>query len=126
MPIFTIASISDSLSDPAGTSPLVAAVQWLEGTVLGTIALTVAILAVASVGFMMLTGRVNLRHGATVIMGCFILFGAPGIVAGMQSAMRGADVSEQLAAVPEPPPVVIPAQARAPSDPYAGASLRPR
>ena len=40
----------------------------------------------AMVGFMMLTGRMNWRFGATVIIGCFILFGAGTIVAGIQSA----------------------------------------
>ena len=33
-------------------------------------------MAVAAIGFMMLTGRMNWRYGATVILGCFILFGA--------------------------------------------------
>jgi type IV secretion system protein VirB2 len=45
----------------------------------------VAVIAVAMVGFMMLTGRMNWRFGATVILGCFILFGAASIVAGIQS-----------------------------------------
>ena len=43
-------------------------------------------MAVAAVGFMMLTGRMNWRFGATVILGCFILFGAGAIVTGIQSA----------------------------------------
>ena len=72
--------------DPAGSSPLVGAVHWLEGTLLGTVATAAAVIAVAMVGFMMLTGRMNWRHGATVILGCFILFGAGAIVAGIQSA----------------------------------------
>ena len=42
--------------------------------------------AVAAVGFMMLTGRLNWRFGASVIIGCFILFGAGSIVAGIQAA----------------------------------------
>ena len=46
----------------------------------------VAVIAVAVVGFMMLTGRMNWRYGASVILGCFILFGAASIVAGIQSA----------------------------------------
>jgi type IV secretion system protein VirB2 len=75
----------DSFSDPAGSGVIVAAVRWLEGTLLGTIATVVAIIAVASVGFLMLTGRINWRYGATVILGCFILFGAASIVAGIQS-----------------------------------------
>jgi type IV secretion system protein VirB2 len=75
----------DSLSDPAGSGVIVSAVRWLEGTLLGTIATVVAVIAVASVGFLMLTGRINWRYGATVILGCFILFGAASIVAGIQS-----------------------------------------
>jgi len=74
-----------SLADPQGSSVIVRAVQWLQGTLLGTIATTVAVIAVAAVGFLMLTGRINWRYGATVILGCFILFGAASIVAGIQS-----------------------------------------
>ena len=71
---------------PAGSGPIVAALAWLQGTLLGTVATAVAVMAVAAVGFMMLTGRMNWRFGATVIIGCFILFGAASIVAGIQSA----------------------------------------
>ncbi|RVU06435.1 hypothetical protein EOE18_06375 [Novosphingobium umbonatum] len=72
--------------DPAGSGPLVGAVRWLQGTLLGTLATVVAVVAVAAVGLGMLSGRVNWRHGASVIVGCFILFGAASIVAGIQSA----------------------------------------
>ena len=40
-----------------------------------------AVMAVAGVGFMMLTGRMNWRYGGTVIIGVFIIFGAPRLVA---------------------------------------------
>ena len=76
----------DSYADPAGSSVLVSAVNWLQGTLLGTVATVVAVIAVAAVGFMMLTGRINWRYGVTVILGCFILFGASTIVAGIHSA----------------------------------------
>ena len=79
------AAAQDSLADPAGSGVLVSAVRWLQGTLLGTVATVVAVIAVASVGFLMLTGRINWRYGATVILGCFILFGAASIVAGIQS-----------------------------------------
>jgi type IV secretion system protein VirB2 len=79
------ASAQDSLADPQGSGAIVAAVRWLQGTLLGTVATVVAVIAVASVGFLMLTGRINWRYGATVILGCFILFGAASIVAGIQS-----------------------------------------
>lgn len=70
--------------DPAGSGPIVAALGWLQGTLLGNVATAVAVMAVAAVGFMMLTGRLNWRFGATVIIGVFILFGAASIVAGIQ------------------------------------------
>ena len=73
-------------ADPQGSGPIVAALGWLQGTLLGSVATAVAVMAVAAVGFMMLTGRINWRFGATVIIGVFILFGATTIVAGIQSA----------------------------------------
>ena len=82
------AAAQDELGDPAGSGPIVSAVQWLQGTLLGTVATVVAVIAIAVVGFMMLTGRMNWRYGATVILGCFILFGAASIVAGIQSTVQ--------------------------------------
>lgn len=73
------------LADPQGSGPIVGAVQWLQGTLLGTVATVVAVIAVASVGLLMLTGRINWRYGGVVILGCFILFGAVSIVAGIRS-----------------------------------------
>ena len=75
-----------SIGDPAGSGVIVSAVRWLEGTLLGTIATVVAVMAVAAVGFLMLTGRINWRYGATVILGCFVLFGAASIVAGIRTS----------------------------------------
>ena len=72
--------------DPAGSGPIVAALAWLRGTLLGTVATAVAVTAVAAVGCMMLTGRMNWRFGATVVIGLFILFGAGAIVGGIQQA----------------------------------------
>lgn len=75
----------DTYSDPAGSGVLVSAVSWLQGTLLGTVATVAAVVAVATVGFLMLTGRINWRYGATVVLGCLILFGASSIVAGIHS-----------------------------------------
>lgn len=80
---------ADYPADPEGSGVLVGAVNWLQGTLLGTVATTVAVIAIAAVGFMMLTGRMNWRHGAVVVIGCFILFGAASIVAGIRTAATG-------------------------------------
>jgi type IV secretion system protein VirB2 len=71
---------------PAGAGPILSAVTWMQNTLLGEVASGVAVIAVAVVGFLMLTGRINWRYGATVIVGCFILFGAATIVGGIRSA----------------------------------------
>lgn len=80
------AAFAQQAADPQGSGPIVAALGWLQGTLLGNVATAIAVMAVAAVGFMMLTGRMNWRFGATVIIGCFIIFGAASIVAGIQGA----------------------------------------
>ncbi len=115
------------LADPLGSSPIAAAVLWLQGTLLGTIATTVAVIAVASVGVMMLTGRIDLRRGATVVLGCFVLFGASSIAAGIQAAAMSAGGAEEPAvahAIAQPSPLALPPPPDLTYDPYAGASVR--
>jgi len=118
-------SLADS---PAGSSVLVAAISWLQDLLLGTVATSIAVIAIAAIGFGMLTGRVNIRHGATVILGCFILFGASTIVNGMRyaaSGVGGYDPPPAIVAAPPPPPPprAQPTGVPAPYDPYAGASV---
>jgi len=117
-------SLADS---PAGASVLAAAISWLQDVLLGTVATSIAVIAVAAIGFGMLTGRVNIRHGATVILGCFTLFGASTIVNGLRyaaSGVGGYDPPPVIVAAPPPaPPAVPPTGTRAPYDPYAGASV---
>ena len=84
--LFVPAAAQAQQADPQGSGPIVNALGWLQNTMLGSVATAVAVMAVAAVGFMMLTGRMNWRFGATVIIGCFVLFGAATIVAGIQSA----------------------------------------
>jgi type IV secretory pathway VirB2 component (pilin) len=115
-----------SLSDAPGSSALVAAVTWLQGTLLGTIATTVAIVAVSWVGMLMLMGRLEIRRGLTVIAGGFVLFGASAIAGGIQSFVGRGEA--EIAYVPPPaapPPPVPPPLPRNP-DPYAGASMPSR
>ena len=82
----TLISSAASAAAPAGAGPILNAVTWMQNTLLGEVASGVAVIAVAVVGFMMLSGRMNWRYGATVIVGCFVLFGAATIVGGIQTA----------------------------------------
>jgi type IV secretory pathway VirB2 component (pilin) len=135
---------SPSLADPDGSGAIVAAVQWLQNTLLGTVATTVAVICVATVGLMMLSGRIDLRRGASVVVGCFILFGASSIAAGIQGFAASGPVSADPVILVEPwvtpappvqpplPPVSAPdpyglaPPAPASADPYAGAAVPTR
>ena len=89
----TIAAVAHAQSvqlDPAGSNVILNAVTWLQGTLLGNVATALAVIAVGATGLMMLTGRIDWRRGATVIIGCFIIFGAAAIVAGIRSIAAGA------------------------------------
>ena len=76
-------------ADPQGSSPLLGALQWVQGTLLGNLATTAAVIAVAAVGFLMLTGRIDWKRGLTVVVGAFIIFGAVSIVAGIRTLSGG-------------------------------------
>lgn len=115
--------MSMSLADPAGSGALVGAVQWIEGTLLGSVALVVATLAVTGVGFLMLTGRIDIRSGITVIVGTFLLLGSPVLATSLQSLVAGSGIDQPPPPeVPPPPPMPAPPPP-ANYDPYAGASV---
>ena len=102
---------------------LPAAVTWIEQVIFGSFGTIIAVIAVAWVGFALLQGRIATRDGIRVVLGCFILFGAPIIARGFLQMARGSGeiaVPRQAASPPSPPV----APTKAPQlDPYAGASL---
>lgn len=83
------AAHAQATENPAGSSALIAALDWVQGTLLGNLATAAAVIAVAAVGFLMLTGRMDWRRGLTVVIGCFVIFGAVSIVAGIRSLAGG-------------------------------------
>jgi type IV secretory pathway VirB2 component (pilin) len=121
-----------SLADPPAVSVIAAAARWAEASISGTLATTVAVIAIAIVGLRMLDGRIDARRGVTVIMGCFVLFGAPIIARGLLGVTRDiANVDDQAFT----PPPALPAQVTQetppsppppPFDPYAGAAVPQR
>jgi type IV secretion system protein VirB2 len=117
--------VQQSLLASPGASPLVTTTRWIDGVLLGEVALGVGVLAVAIIGAHMLTGKLPLRQGVRVVIGCFVLLGAPVISAAftdlMDSDMRGTQpeiptIAELAPTRPEPPPVQY--------NPYAQASVR--
>ncbi len=116
--------------EPSGTNAFAAAVQWLEATLLGTVATAAAVIAVASLGFLLMTGRIDVRRGAQVLLGCFILFGASTIASGIVGSLAGADAAPVVETPPSPLPlssdptlIGAKAQPAVPYDPYAGAAM---
>ena len=103
------------------TTPPPSAAEWLQGYLLGAPATLIAMLAVAWVGFQMLDGRISVKRGVEVILGCFILFSAPTIIEGMR-ASANEEVIPQFEASPLPSPTPSPSKAP-PYDPYAGAAM---
>ena len=113
-----------SLFDASGAPVLPSAADWVTGTLLGSVAISLCVLAIAFVGLMLMSGRLAIRDGARVVIGCFVLLGAPLVAAGLRGV---ADEASQ--AVPGGPVTIEPPPAPAPLppsayDPYAGASLR--
>lgn len=74
--------VQQSLFEAGGT-PMVESARWIEVVMLGEIALGVCGLAVAFIGVLMLTGRLPLREGGRIVVGCFVLLGASVIAAGV-------------------------------------------
>jgi type IV secretion system protein VirB2 len=111
--------------DDQNTGAIPTAIGWMEQALLGSAATSVAILAVAVLGFGMLWGHVDMRAVARLALGAFILFGAPLIAYQLTNNLRGdgeiarlpTQQSAQVSAAPTMPKNA-PAQ-----DPYAGAAV---
>jgi len=105
-------------------SALPTAVHWVEALFLGNLGTAIAVLGVALLGLGMLQGRLSLRAAGRVILGIFILFGAPSLVRELMDSTRNnaAETSVGVAPAPPPPPR-MPVPPPTNSDPYAGAAV---
>lgn len=115
---------AETLAGAGSSNALPAAVLWVQSLLIGSLGTAVAMLAVAGVGFAMLAGRVSARDGMRVVLGCFLLFGASTIAAGLTSLAHGLSSAPDGSEAPPAPPVHPPIVTKpAPYDPYAGASV---
>ena len=106
-------------------SALASAAAWLVNLTQGSFGTTIAILSIAWLGFALLRGQLALRRGAYIVIGCFILFGAPTIANGLLLLVRSAVPTVTPTPPPQmaPPPMVLPSPPPPNPDPYAGASV---
>lgn len=114
-------------------STLTAAIEWIDHVLLGSVGVAIAILCVAFVGALTMQGHIPVRRGLSTLIGCFVLFGAPVIAAGLLTAVRARSIeaapveAPPIATKSEPAPPYKPSiPASAPYDPYAGAAVPTR
>lgn len=115
--------MSDALvSIEIGSAPFAAA-EWIERLLIGPVGTSLAVISLAWFGLGMLTGRLAVRRGALLVLGCFVLFGAPVIakgLLGLAGEAGGARPAPVALTINPPPPAVRQPPA---FDPYAGASV---
>ena len=116
-------AIAQSLFDPPARSPIEGSTSWVSAVMFGELAIGLCVIAVALLGMLMLSGRMHLRRGIRVVLGCFIVLGAPVMALGLQQIVAPEDNVLIVDVVASEPAPVRPDLAPAP-DPYAGASLR--
>lgn len=119
-------TVQRSLFDAPIAHPIENAASWVAGTLSGSLTTAVAVVAVALLGLALLRGRLLVREAGEVVVGCFLLFGAAAIAAGLMGvgqdrAAVAASISPVTAPYtpevpPTPPPVAY--------DPYGGATVR--
>jgi type IV secretory pathway VirB2 component (pilin) len=114
-----------SLSDAPPVSAISTAADWVSNLLFGPLATAIAVIAIASIGIALMSGRVDVRRGLSVLIGCFLLFGARGLADGLRSAVTEREQYTRANAPPspvfsKPPPSSSNTNA---FDPYAGAAV---
>ena len=67
--------VAPSLFDPAGRSVFGAAMEWMTGTLLGNVAVSLCVLAVAFVGLMIVDGALALDLGDEILKAAAVTHG---------------------------------------------------
>ena len=103
---------------------MVEALIWISDLLTGTVAVSIATIAVALTGISMLRGRIPYQRGAMVVLGCFIVFGARFVAEGL-SGLSGAQIEPAISRTPvdEPPEVAAPNTGERRNDLYPGAAI---
>ncbi len=113
-------AIAPSLFGSAPVPALSVASDWVTGTLFGGLATGLCVVAVAFIGLRLMTGDMAIRDGLRVVLGCFVLLGAPFIALGLLNVTGQSGSPAQTVAVA----VALPEVPTPPYDPYLGASVR--
>ena len=83
------ASLFDAPMEPVAGN----AGDWIGGLLGGGLATALCILAIAMLGMLMLGGRLPIRTGLKVVVGCFLLLSASLVAGGLQGVARNTGTS---------------------------------
>lgn len=104
-------------------SALRGATAWLNSLLADSLMITICSIAIAVLGVAMLTGRFEVRRGASLVVGCFVVLGASTIAAGLVGRSSTLVAAFEAPITPSPPATLPQKRSRQTDDPYAGASL---
>lgn len=104
-------------------SALLGAGAWLDSLLDGQLPIVVCSIAMAVLGLAMFGGRLNIRRGAKLILGCFLVLGASTIATGLTQQSDNSIVEAEILVSPSVAPDLPQKKSQQTNDPYAGASL---
>lgn len=76
-------------SPSLSADPFAALAAMITALLNGPLATTLAVIAVAFFGLQLLGGTIDMRRAGRLVIGCFLVFGASTLAAGLMSAARG-------------------------------------
>lgn len=72
-----------SLLDQPAAPVVSGSLDWVVSVLLGDVATALCVIAFIIIGMLMLTGRFAVKEGFRVVVGCFLLLGAPVVADGL-------------------------------------------
>ena len=82
----TSAALVPELAYAQSAAPVEGILEWFTGVLQGSVARSLAIIAVCFLGFLFLTGRMAWQGAISIVIGIAIIFGAAELVDAMKTA----------------------------------------
>ncbi|WP_273795054.1 TrbC/VirB2 family protein [Brucella intermedia] len=81
-----------SFAQGAGATPIQGVLQWVIDLLEGSIARSIAVIAVCFLGFLAMTGRLSWQLAGSIIIGIALVFGAERLVDTIKAATGGGGI----------------------------------